>query len=220
MGGFVYELTCTRCSSSFLIGSQATTATCPSCAARGVETLLRGKRCARCGTAKLVSYDADWLCLQCSRVQGLHRGESVRLSQWAEKAAWRAEQVLLGARVIDGAGWSPPLKQHVELIVADSLLLRSPACRANDVEVPLSEIKSVEVECGTDRRGPRFLGGGFGVQGAVEGILIASVLTSLLTRTVQWTSARVEGTGGYVVLIWGGGDAVIRERLRPSPTPL
>jgi hypothetical protein len=70
-------------------------------------------------------------------------------------------------------------------------------CRQAEVlaEVPYSEIEDIEIGGpGLVRTGGGFAGGGFGVQGAVEGMAIAAVLNAMTTRTSIKTVVRIQGT--------------------------
>jgi hypothetical protein len=62
-------------------------------------------------------------------------------------------------------------------------------------KVPYSQVAAVEVGGpGLTKSGGGFVGGGFGVAGAVEGMAIASVLNALTTRVKIKTVIRVEAT--------------------------
>jgi hypothetical protein len=69
-------------------------------------------------------------------------------------------------------------------------------CRQADglAEVPYIEIEDVEIGGpGLVKTGGGFVGGGFGVQGAAEGMAIATVLNALTTRTSITTIVRIQG---------------------------
>jgi hypothetical protein len=71
-------------------------------------------------------------------------------------------------------------------------------CRTVDVlvEVPYTDIETIEIGGpGLVRSGGGFVGGGFGVRGAVEGMAIAAVLNGITTQTRIKTIVRVQGTG-------------------------
>jgi hypothetical protein len=62
-------------------------------------------------------------------------------------------------------------------------------------QVPYSEIEDVEIGGpGLVRTGGGFVGGGFGLQGAAEGMAIAAVLNALTTRTSIKTIMRIQAT--------------------------
>jgi|GEM_PF-3449088 len=79
------------------------------------------------------------------------------------------------------------------------------ACRKADVhvEVPYGQIEHVEIGGpGLIRRGGGFVGGGFGVTGAMEGMAIAAVLNGLTVRTSIQTVVRIQGTGCELFLLY------------------
>jgi Short C-terminal domain len=69
-------------------------------------------------------------------------------------------------------------------------------------QVPYSEIEDVEIGGpGLVRTGGGYVGGGFGLQGAAEGMAIAAVLNALTTRTSIKTIVRVQGTSCELFLL-------------------
>jgi len=71
------------------------------------------------------------------------------------------------------------------------------------VEVPYGQIEHVEIGGpGLIRRGGGFVGGGFGVTGAMEGMAIAAVLNRLTARTSIKTVVRIQGTGCELFLLY------------------
>ncbi|HUC26288.1 MAG TPA: SHOCT domain-containing protein [Streptosporangiaceae bacterium] len=68
--------------------------------------------------------------------------------------------------------------------------------------VPYSQVEDVEIGGpGLVRTGGGFVGGGFGVNGAIEGMAIASVLNALTARTSIKTVLRIQGTGCELFLL-------------------
>jgi hypothetical protein len=81
------------------------------------------------------------------------------------------------------------------------------ACRGADVlaEVPYGQIEHVEIGGpGLVKSGGGFVGGGFGVTGAIEGMAIAAILNGLTTRTSIRTVVRIQGTGCELFLLYTG----------------
>ena len=71
------------------------------------------------------------------------------------------------------------------------------------VEVPYGQVEHVEIGGpGLVRRGGGFVGGGFGVAGAIEGMAIAAVLNGLTTRTSITTVVRIQGIGCELFLLY------------------
>ena len=81
------------------------------------------------------------------------------------------------------------------------------ACRRAEVlaEVPYSQVEDVEIGGpGLVKSGGGFVGGGFGLGGAVEGMAIAAVLNAMTTRTSITTIMRIQGTGCELFLLHAG----------------
>jgi Short C-terminal domain len=69
-------------------------------------------------------------------------------------------------------------------------------------EVPYRQVEDVEIGGpGLVKTGGGFVGGGFGVSGAVEGMAIAAVLNTLTTRTSIKTIMRIQGTNCELFLL-------------------
>jgi hypothetical protein len=84
-------------------------------------------------------------------------------------------------------------------------------------EVPYSQVEDVEIGGpGLVKTGGRFVGGGFGVTGAVEGMAIAAVLNSLTTRTSVKTIVRIQGTSCELFLLHA---RLTPEQLRIAMSP-
>ena len=78
------------------------------------------------------------------------------------------------------------------------------ACRRAEVlaEMPYSEVEDVEIGGpGLVKTGGGFVGGGFGMTGAIEGMAIAAVLNALTTRTSITTVVRIQGTACELFLL-------------------
>ena len=86
--------------------------------------------------------------------------------------------------------------QHYDVRFLEDWLMVNPCRRVDALAVvPYVEIEDIEIGGpGLVRTGGGFVGGGFGVQGAVEGMAIAAVLNALTTRTSIKTVLRIQGT--------------------------
>ncbi len=93
-----------------------------------------------------------------------------------------ATAVVSSCRVLGGHGLAVQVGESIALVFqADELQL----VRGRPVAtVPYREIAALEIGGpGAQRRGGGFFGGGFGIAGAAEGMLVASALNMLTTRT-------------------------------------
>jgi hypothetical protein len=80
--------------------------------------------------------------------------------------------------------------------------------------LPYSEVEDIEIGGpGLVQTGGGFVGGGFGVTGAVEGMAIASVLNGLTSRTSIKTVVRIQGTNCELFLLhaWATPDQLRME---------
>jgi hypothetical protein len=83
-------------------------------------------------------------------------------------------------------------------------------------EIPYGDITTLTVDGGALTTGPRFVGGGFGVKGAAEGIFFASILNAAFQRTRMTTLLRLTSGEGEVWLHHGSlTSEVLRLKLSP-----
>jgi hypothetical protein len=64
------------------------------------------------------------------------------------------------------------------------------------VAMPFSEVRSLEISGGVTRSGGGVIGGGFGIEGALQGMAIASVLNALTTSTNVSTTVHIDTERG------------------------
>ncbi len=129
------------------------------------------------------------------------QADAARLSRESREANELDARTLASLRAVAYLGGYVPATgifagQQYDVRFLEDRLLVVP-CRHADVlaEVPYSEIEDVEIGGpGLVSTGGGFVGGGFGVQGAAEGMAIAAVLNALTTRTSIKTIVRIQGT--------------------------
>jgi hypothetical protein len=106
-------------------------------------------------------------------------------------------------------------------VVVGSTSMPSPE---DETVVPYSEVTSLNIGGRgvlTQASGGGFIGGGFGVTGAVEGMLVASALNSLTSRTRTTVETIVElASGSRALLLLNGDEApdLLRTHLAPAFT--
>lgn len=84
----------------------------------------------------------------------------------------------------------------------DRLCLYQPRSWEPLFQVPYGQVEHVEIGGpGLVKTGGRFVGGGFGARGALEGMAIAAVLNSLTTRTSITTIVRVQAASSELFLL-------------------
>jgi hypothetical protein len=101
-----------------------------------------------------------------------------------QQVAYRdAIAVVPRCRVLGGHGLPTRTGEALELIFAErELRLRNATLQ--ETTISYDDVTAIEIGGrGATRSGGRFVGGGFGVEGAAEGMLVASALNLLTTRT-------------------------------------
>jgi hypothetical protein len=84
------------------------------------------------------------------------------------------------------------------------------------VVIPYDEMTALEVSGGARTTGRNFYGGGFGLQGAVEGMVIASALSKASHKTTVNTGMHIGSIKGEALLHHGElTSQVIRKALSP-----
>ena len=117
-------------------------------------------------------------------------------------------------KVIEGAGWSPPVGAVGGLVIADGHL--EVTYQGGSAHVPFTDLVDVQVEGGTATSGGGIMGGGFGVEGAAEGILVAGVLNALTTRKKSYAFLTITAKGGWTKLYLEKQNVdEVRRALRP-----
>jgi len=85
----------------------------------------------------------------------------------------------------------------------DGIVISGDAAAA-DQRITYPEVIDVQIDGpGSVRRGGGFIGGGFGVTGALEGIAIASILNALTTKTTIHTFVQITTDTGEIFLHYG-----------------
>jgi hypothetical protein len=88
------------------------------------------------------------------------------------------------------------------LFLEDRLVVSAHGQAKALTEVHYSQVEDLEIGGpGLVKTGGRFIGGGFGVTGAVEGMAIAAVLNALTTRTSVQTIVRIQGSNCELFLL-------------------
>jgi hypothetical protein len=109
--------------------------------------------------------------------------------------------VLYRLTVLDGAGWCPRVGSVVQLHLYQERF----DIGMNDGTLPLTSVnldsmRDMRIEGRSVSTGGGFIGGGFGVKGAVEGILAATVLNALTTRDESFVTIELEADHGWTRL--------------------
>jgi hypothetical protein len=171
------------------------------------------------------------------RVTQLHRSIAVSVICASSTTKDEREATLIsGLTVVGGYGWAPVPGTEVNLRVCVTKLVVSsphsgknvvpisrhrrvdigPAERDEQIEIPYERLIGFEFKGGVTRTGGGFFGGGFGLAGAVEGILAARVLNDLTAKTKVNSLVRISASDGELYVHHG---AVPPEELRSLFAP-
>lgn len=128
------------------------------------------------------------------------------------------QEVTFTCQVVDATGWAPQVGAVVDLDLTETglqLISTSMNGTARTSEVAYSDITKVDVEGFSKTTGAQVFGGGFGIQGAIEGMAAAAILNSLTTRSSNWVVVTIEArTGRAVLLIDGASEQEVKKYLR------
>jgi putative oligomerization/nucleic acid binding protein len=112
---------------------------------------------------------------------------------------------LRGVAYLGGYVPESPIRQgslYDVLFLEDRLVVSAHRQATMLTEVHYSQVEDVEIGGpGLVKTGGRFVGGGFGGTGAVEGMAIAAVLNALTTRTSVKTIVRIQGSSCELFLL-------------------
>jgi hypothetical protein len=127
--------------------------------------------------------------------------EKQRQEEFVESVQRRCGHQPVVAVVIGGSGFDLP-KSEVVLTscITDNLML-SNIKSGKELAIPFSQILNIEITGpGTVSTSAGLIGGGFGVQGALKGILVASTINALTRKTSTNTFLRISTSNGEVHL--------------------
>jgi hypothetical protein len=102
--------------------------------------------------------------------------------------------------VVGGYGWSPSAGTRVTVGLGSDRLIIASVPLTEPITIKYKNLLSFEFLGGAVTTGGGFFGGGFGVKGAVEGMVVASVLNALTTKTKVNSLVRISGRDGETVL--------------------
>lgn len=122
---------------------------------------------------------------------------------------------VLDAYVLDGAGWAPPIGTLTSIHILESAIEFRMAQEIKLVE--FNELDDVNIRGYSQTTNAGVIGGGFGIQGAAEGMLAARLVNQLTAKTKQWVVVQILGNSGSVQLfIADTSDVPIRHFFRPA----
>jgi hypothetical protein len=200
-GGFVVE--CGECGAGGVVGADVQRRECAACSA-----VTGYRRCPRCQTPTVIPPKVTpatvWKCLSCGKKNGRHRWQLATISECNSGAAsqWAVEhygehlvQALSDGerRRIDGSilsltGISGMASGGCTVFFDRESAVVLIGDTAHRRQLSYSDITSLQIGgrgdvVTTKTSGTRWSGGGFGPAGIAEGLVLATVLTSLTSST-------------------------------------
>lgn len=117
----------------------------------------------------------------------------------------RSLTVLVNVALLGGYGPSADIiigQRYDVRFLAESLAVCLHRHATVQLELPYTDVEDVEIGGpGVVRTGGRFVGGGFGAVGALQGMAVAAVLNALTTKTTTTTVMRVQARGCELFLL-------------------
>jgi hypothetical protein len=149
------------------------------------------------------------------RAREKEREKEERIELDARTAAFLPRMIYLGGYT---AGGGLRVRNDYDVrFLQDRLAVLLPSGIRPVFELPYLEVEDVEIGGpGVVKKGGGFVGGGFGLIGAAEGMAIAGVLNALTTRTTTTTVLRVQASAAELFLL---NNAVPPDRLRIELSP-
>jgi DNA-directed RNA polymerase subunit RPC12/RpoP len=215
---------------------------CPKCGAREhLPADARERRCKDCGShyqfVRCTACDATvelpdsaafgWTCPSCRsqvKVSLLHQPKSgsaagvhkqlARMGLLTDDPDTRS---IGGFTVVGGTGYNIPVESVCSVSCTPTDIRVGIAGREDAIAIPYTRLSAVELSGGAQTSGGAFIGGGFGPTGAVEGMVIASVLNSLSRKTTINTVLRIASRDGEIFLHHG---AMTPATMRTEFSPL
>jgi hypothetical protein len=225
------KLSCAKCQAKTTLRSEMTELTCPSCGA-----WYRFRHCDRCGAVNQVGSGAarggSWRCLFCRQQNSIPMfgewPESTAAENFRELARrglldWHADTRLVGGfTLVGGTGLSIKGGTVCSVVTfPDAVRVVAEVGDEAQMVIPYEKLTDVELGGGATTTGGGFVGGGFGLGGAAEGMLIASALNAATRKTTVNTGMHIGSTDAEVLLHHGElTPAAIRQQMSPLFTRL
>jgi len=142
----------------------------------------------------------------------LAAGDPCSVSAWP--TAEEVPEASLGPfEILDGAGWAPKIGTTANLVIYGNRVIVEERHRRTTID--LDTVTDVRVEGRSVTKGGGYIGGGIGVKGAAEGMLISSALNALTAKTAKWVTIGLVTDDGWADLKLADFDAVdIRNAVR------
>jgi hypothetical protein len=112
---------------------------------------------------------------------------------------------LSGFTIVGGNGLGLPVSSVISVLTLPNVVYMRTELGTDfaDASIHYKDLTALEVGGGAQTTGRTFFGGGFGLSGAVEGMLVASALTKASQKTTIHTGMHIGSVNGEVLLHHG-----------------
>jgi hypothetical protein len=180
---------------------------CPAChSVQQVQATVDQGRLSRIAQGSGVLTICEWCWYENDRAQSAR--ETATAADWKAELEERryghpsADDVVLGGFILVGGSGFEVERGAIcsVLTLPDAVDVRAERNGIGVATIPYEEMTGLEIADGTRRQHGRFIGGGFGLQGAAEGILIASLLNSMSEKVTINTGLAIGSIRGELLL--------------------
>ena len=223
MAEALVELPCPKCGARQQLLADATECRCKDCGAH-----YHFLRCTGCKATAEVSDSAayGWKCPSCGSKANL---SPLRKPEYGSATAFHKRLATMGLlsddpdtrsiggfTVIGGSGYEIQVKSVCSVSCTPTDVRLGIGGRDDVIVIPYTRLSAVELSGRAETSGGGFVGGGFGPTGAVEGMVVASVLNSLSRKTTINTVLRIASHDGEIFLHHGAmTPATMRNEFSP-----
>lgn len=220
------DITCFECLEQVpLVDADAESFYCLSCD-RQYQFLL----CTACESVNQVRAKGHGGHAQCEwcwseiRIRRLGRKDTATAADWQAELDERGlsrqspDDVIIGGfRLLGGSGFDVETGAICSVLaLPDAVDVRAEVGGVGVATIPYAEMTGLDIAGSTTAQGGGFIGGGLGLQGAAEGMLIASILNSITRTTSINTGLAIASSQGELLLNHGGiSSGELRRQLSP-----
>ena len=217
----VVEIPCLVCGTAQRVPAGAAELACETC--RATYTF---RACSVCGAPNQVGRRPDWKCSFCGAANSVRSTPALSAQARYDELERRGQidddsdadvRFVAGFTHVGGTGFPITPGSRCSLTAAkEGIVVTARGMSSATAKVPYSELTAVQIEGGVQTTGGRFIGGGFGLGAAVEGMMVASILNAASRKTKTNTLLRVGSRTGEI-LLHHGKLAPAQLRLELSP---
>jgi DNA-directed RNA polymerase subunit RPC12/RpoP len=216
------EVRCTQCASTVVVDSSKSKYRCPTGHRQAFVA------CQRCGAPFQIPGDEKDRTTRCSSCGEPWKSAPITAWDWCDYWVERQTKVetilddfdlvIRGITLAAAGGTQIPNRSLCLVGFGAIAVTITPEQRQDPVDrIPYAQIHSIQVDGTSTRRNAGMMGGGFGIAGAAEGMLAASVINSLTARTTVNTILRIAAASSEFVFV---SDTIESKSLEMFLTPV